>query len=92
MKAKLLRKILESYGQGRIEGVIWKVPETVAPSEHRIKYRLVYVRDGVRLIGYDNERGKGDHKHLHGLESPYAFTDVATLIRDFLQDLKEIAP
>lgn len=92
MQAKLLRRILDAYGQGRIEGVIKEVPEPVAPSEHRIKYRLVYVCNGVRVIGYDNERGKGDHKHLHGLESSYAFTDVATLIRDFLQDLKEIAP
>lgn len=92
MKAKLLRRILETYGQGRIEGVIWEVPKPVASSEHRIKYRLVYIRDGVRLIGHDNERGKGDHEHLHGLESPYAFTDVATLIRDFLQDLKEMEP
>jgi len=44
MKAKLLRKILEAYGRGRIEGVIWEVPEPVPPSEHRIKYRLVYRR------------------------------------------------
>jgi hypothetical protein len=92
MKAKLLRRILEAYGCGRIEGVIWEVPEPVSPSEHRIKYRLVYLRDGVRVVGYDNERGKGDHKHRHGVELPYVFVDVPTLIRDFLQDLKELEP
>ena len=92
MQAKLLRRILEAYGRGRIEGVIWEVPEPVSPSEHRIKYRLVYVCNGVRVVGYDNERGKGDHKHLNGVESPYAFKDVPTLIRDFLQDLKELEP
>jgi hypothetical protein len=26
-------------------------------------YRLALVVDGERVIGYDNERGKGDHKH-----------------------------
>ncbi len=92
MKAKLLRRILEAYGRGRIEGVIWEVPEPLAPSEHRIKYRLVYVCDGVRVVGYDNERGKGDHKHRHGTELPYIFVDVPTLIRDFLQDLEEVEP
>jgi hypothetical protein len=38
------------------------VPEPVSPLEHRIKYRLV----NVRVVGYDNERGKGDHKHRYG--------------------------
>jgi hypothetical protein len=50
------------------------------------------VRDGVRVVGYDNERGKGDHKHRQGVELLYAFVDVPTLIRDFLQDLKELEP
>ena len=60
------------------------------PSVHRIKYRLVYVVDGERVVGYDNERGKGDHKHIRGAQTPYGFKDVPTLIRDFLQDIKEI--
>jgi len=34
-------------------------------------YRMVYVVRGVRVIGFDNERGKGDHMHLHGFETPY---------------------
>ena len=92
MKAKLLRRIKEAYGPGVIEGVIWQVPEPVPPSEHRIEYRLVYVVDGERVIGYDNERGKGDHRHLRGDETLYHFKDVPTLIRDFLRDVKELEP
>jgi hypothetical protein len=34
-------------------------------------YRLAYVRDGRRLIGYDNERGKGDHRHYGEHEEEY---------------------
>lgn len=45
--------------------------------------------DGERRIGYDNERGKGDHKHIRMLERPYDFQDVSTLIRDFLRDVKD---
>ena len=90
MKARLLTRIKEAYGRGTIEGVIWEVPTSTQPSVHRIKYRLVYVVDGERVVGYDNERGKGDHKHIRGTQTPYGFKDVPTLIRDFLQDIKEI--
>lgn len=65
------------------------MPEPVPPSEHPFKYRLVFVRDGKRLVGYDNERGKGDHKHMDDTEQPYAFIDETQLIEDFWQDVKE---
>ena len=44
---------------------------------------------GERVVGYDNERGKDDHKHIRGTQAPYVFKDVPTLIRDFLQDVQE---
>jgi hypothetical protein len=31
---------------------------------------------GGAEIGYDNERGKGDHRHFHGAETEYAFSFV----------------
>lgn len=89
MKARLLARIKEAYGRGTVEGVVWEVPAPAQLSAHRIKYRLVYVVDGERVVGYDNERGKGDHKHIRGAQAPYAFKDVPTLIRDFLQDVEE---
>ena len=36
----------------------------------------------MRLIGYDTERGKGDHGHVQGREEPYAFTTPEALIED----------
>lgn len=92
MKAKLLSRIKQTYGNGFIEGVIWEVPEPVPPSEHRIKYRLVYIVAGVRVVGYDNERGKGDHKHLFDDELPYIFCDPDTLMRDFINDIRSLNP
>ncbi len=71
MKAKCLSHIKQQWGRGFIEGVVWELPEPVPPSEHRIKYRLVYIVAGQRLVGYDNERGKGDHKHIGNDEFPY---------------------
>ena len=89
MTARLIVRIKEAYRQGTIEGVIWELPAPTPHSEHHIKYRLVYVVDGERVVGYDNERGKGDHKHKRGAQAPYVFKDVPTLIRDFLQDVQE---
>lgn len=48
------------------------------------KYRAVYVVDGVRIVGFDNERSKGDHCHIDGKEAPYAFTSVDQLLEDFI--------
>ena len=90
MKASLLHRIKEAYGHGVIEGVIWEVSEPVLPSEHRIKYRLVFEVEGERVVGYDNERGKGDHRHLRGTQMPYVFRGMPALLRDFLWDVKEV--
>ena len=67
-----------------LEVVIWKVPKPVPPTEHGYKYRAVYFVDGVRIVGFDNERGKGDHCHMDGKELPYTFTSVDQLLEDFI--------
>ena len=67
-----------------LEVVIWKVPKPVPPTEHGYKYRAVYVVGGVRLVGFDNERGQGDHCHIGGKELPYVFTSVDQLLEDFI--------
>ena len=54
------------------------------PTEHGYKYRAVYVVDGVRIVGFDNERGKGDHCHMDGKDLPYAFIGVGQLLEDFI--------
>ena len=48
---------------------IRRVPTPVPSSPHGYKYRLFYDRLGQRLVGYDNERPKGDHRHLEDLKS-----------------------
>jgi hypothetical protein len=54
----------------------------------RLKYSLFFGRDGVRIVGYDNERGKGDHKHLGVMETRYRFVSVEKLVADFLADVE----
>jgi len=88
MKARELFRVKEAHGAGFVEIVIWKVPEPVLPSEHPYKYRLVYVVESKRVVGYDNERGKGDHKHLDDSEEHYRFVNPQQLIADFMADVK----
>lgn len=49
-----------------------------------MSHSLVLLADGVRVVGFDNERGKGDHCHLDGVEVSYTFKDVDQLIEDFI--------
>jgi hypothetical protein len=87
--ATLIRRQKSVLSDGAIlELVIWSVDTPVLGSAHSYKYRLYFGREGVRIVGYDNERPKGDHRHLDGVETPYAFLDVDTLIRDFLADVE----
>ena len=87
--AELLHREKRSYAGGVVEIVVWQVPKPVPPSEHPFKYRLVFVRGGKRVVGYDNERGKGDHRHIGKSEMSYRFIDEAQLLDDFWQDVKE---
>ena len=69
------------------EIVLWRLPRSVEGSAHRFKYRLAYVVEGECVLRYDNEVGKGDHRHWGGRECPYAFTTPERLIADFQRDI-----
>jgi len=72
-----------------IEMKIWRLPEADGERPHGLKYSLYFGRRGVRIVGYDNERGKGDHRHRRGREEAYAFTGVEQLVADFLADVEQ---
>ncbi len=70
------------------EMVLWELPTKLKNSPHRFKYRLYYGHaDGTSIVRYDNERGKGDHRHVGGKEESYAFAGVEKLVADFLGDV-----
>lgn len=85
MQAHLITKFKNMTPEGGvIELVVWKVPTPVPPTEHGFKYRAAYSLNGVRIVGFDNERGKGDHCHLDGKEVPYTFVSIDQLVEDFI--------
>jgi hypothetical protein len=91
MKAELVIHQRIDYDDGAIiEMVLWRVPVPVPPTFHGLKYSLFYGRPGIRLVGYDNERGKGDHRHFQGVETAYAFESVERLVTDFWADVQRL--
>lgn len=74
------------------EIVIWQVSGPVKGSLHSFKYRLAYVVRGVCVLRFDNEAGKGDHRHLGDRESVYAFSTPGRLLADFWTAIDDWRP
>ena len=72
-----------------VEIVVWRLPRPARGSAHRFKYRLALVKNGVCVVRYDNEAGKGDHRHWHNEEQPYRFIDPETLLDDFWSEVEK---
>ena len=88
MKAVELVRTRITFSQTTFaELVLWQVPKPLAGSSHEFKYRLAYVVDGVCVVRYDNEVGKGDHRHFDGKESAYNFETPDKLIAAFRRDI-----
>src|SRR4051794_11494755 len=68
---------------------IWRLPEVSRERPHGLKYSLFYGPPGVRIIGYDNETGKGDHRHYRDRQERYTFVSLQRLIADFEADVRE---
>jgi hypothetical protein len=90
MAATALARIKEVRDDGSVvEIVIWELSEPLPPCTHRYKYRLYFGVQGVGRVRYDNERGKGDHRHVGREESVYHFTTIEQLIDDFRADVEQ---
>jgi hypothetical protein len=90
MKAELLmRERLILSRRAFVEIVIWKVPQPLRASRHPFKYSLAYVANQRCAIRFDNETGKGDHKHLDEIEAPYIFSNLDSLQADFWAEVKK---
>ena len=88
MKTALLLDERRNLAEDRfIELVVWQLSQPVRASTHLFKYRLAFVVDGMCVLRYDNEAGKGDHRHVGAAESPYNFTTPEQLYADFMADV-----
>lgn len=88
MKATLVARTRIVYAENAfVELALWRVRAPVVGSSHEFKYRLAYVVDGVCVVRYDNEVGKGDHRHYTNKESAYPFTTPEALLAAFERDI-----
>ena len=88
MKAVRLISTRIAYSESAFaELVLWRLPNPLKGSAHKFKYRLAYVVRGECVLRYDNEVGKGDHRHFGKREGGYAFTTPDQLIADFQKDI-----
>lgn len=91
MKARLVYHKKEVYeDESILEIKIWQIPES-KKFPFGYKYSFVYIQNGVRVIGYDNAEGKGDHKHFSDSVTQYHFTSLDQLFADFLADVERIS-
>ena len=70
-----------------VEIVVWRVPSPLRGSRHHFKYRLALIVDGICVLRYDNEAGKGDHRLIGKTEKRYNFTNPEDLLTDFWNDV-----
>ncbi len=84
MKAELLIDRRDQVAENAfVELVLWRLPRRLPASAHGYKYRLAYVVDGICVVRFDSERGKGDHKHFGGVESRFVFSGPNQLLAAF---------
>lgn len=89
MKATLLVRNRIVYSESSFaELILWHLSTPVEGSTHRFKYRLAYIVDGICVVRYDNERGKGDHRHFGDKEDAYTFVSPEQLVADFQKDIE----
>lgn len=89
VKAELLLRERQGLTEAAfVEILIWRVPQRVPASGHCFKYSLALVAESICVLRYDNEAGKGDHKHVAGREVAYHFTDLITLQADLWSDVE----
>lgn len=75
-----------------VEMVVWCLPSPLSGSQHGYKYRLALIVDGSCVLRYDNESGKGDHRHLGEEQTAYFFTTPQALLNDFWNDVNNWRP
>ncbi|NTJ41565.1 hypothetical protein G6L28_03000 [Agrobacterium larrymoorei] len=91
MKAVLIEKTRKVISEAAFfEVVLWHLPEPVPGSGHPFKYRLALVINGECVLRYDNERGKGDHRHIDGQEESIVFLGLEELFEAFEADMERM--
>jgi hypothetical protein len=66
---RLLNERLQVAADAFVELRVSRVPQPLPESRHELEYAFAYVVAGTCVLRYDNEAGKGDHRHLGDRDS-----------------------
>jgi hypothetical protein len=86
---RLLQKRLIIGQTCFVEIKIWRVPKAVLASRHDFKNSLALISNGICVLRYDNEAGKGDHRHIGTKEVSYSFSTLEMLQDDFWKNVEQ---
>jgi hypothetical protein len=86
--AELFRQRIIHAENKFAELVLWCLPQPLSGSANSFKYRLAYVVNEECVLRYDNEAGKGDHRHWGDKEFHYSFSTPENLLADFQRDIE----
>lgn len=75
------------WGRWIVQRKVWALPQASVERPHSLKYSLFCGDATTCLVRYDNEAGKGDHRHYGEREEAYAFTTLEALLEDFQADI-----
>lgn len=91
MKAVAIRRRKYWLHDGSVVQImVWQLPKPTVERPHGLKYRLNYSSsEGATIVRFDNELGKGDHKHILDVEYPYKFESLEKLLADFQKEIEE---
>lgn len=72
---------------------VWKVEKSEKQPEG-VSYTMAYIRNGERIVGYDNFEGhlfegSSHHKHIGKRILPYEYVDYWKAIGDFYADVEK---
>ena len=91
MQAKQLLRDRTDFADGIcIEWAVYLLPTATPERPHRLKYRLHCGRRAQCIVRYDNEQGKGDHRHYGEKEEAYRFVSYGQLLIDFAADVARL--
>lgn len=94
MRARLILDTKTVLADGRIvQRRVWQLPIPTPERPHAFKYSLYCGKGGKTIVRYDNEAGRGDHRHVGPMEivDPYKFTTLRVLLMDFAQDIEALS-
>ena len=93
-KATLILDSKTILADGRlIQRKIWQLANPDSSHKHGFKYSLYCGNSGVTIVRYDNEIGKGDHKHVGRaeVEIVYIYKSIQQLLIDFESDIERLS-